>query len=562
LRKALLSVVTTTATLFGLTVVAPPGVGAGTTTAEYAVVYASGTSAADAHAAVRRAGGTIVTENAEVGVATVRTTRADFARAVSREAALYGAAHNRPVGYAPHDQRASRDQVEREGRADGGKRKAPKRAPEPLASLQWDMDMIGAPAAHREQPGDKRVLVGVIDTGIDGSHPDIAPNFNAELSRNFTTDVPVIDGECADDPDGSCSDPANVDEDGHGTHVAGTIASPLNGIGIAGVAPKVTLVNIRAGQDSGFFFLQPTVDALTYAADIGVDVVNMSFYIDPWLYNCPNGAPQDSSDAVAEQRTIIEATQRALTYAHDRGVTLVGAAGNEHTDLGHPTADGTSPDYPPDASYDRTVDNTCLDLPTEGKHVLSITSVGPTKTKADYSNYGVEQASVAAPGGFFRDNLGTPNYRVDANLILAPYPAAVGIANGDIDANGEPTTTAVVKDCSKVCSYYQWIQGTSMAAPHVVGVVALIVSEFGEKDPRHKGGLTMRPDAVEKILFRTATKTPCPDPASFSYVPYGRTWTNTCEGTTAFNGFYGHGIVNALNAVRYDGDDHHDGHDG
>jgi hypothetical protein len=560
LRKALLSVVTTTATLFGLTVVAPPGVGAGTTTTEYAVVYTSGTSAANAHAAVERAGGTIVSENAAVGVATVRTTRADFVRAVSRESALYGAAHNRPVGYAPHDQRASRDQVEREGRAQGGERKAPKRAPEPLASLQWDMDMIGAPAAHKAQSGDKRVLVGVIDTGIDGSHPDIAPNFSKALSRNFTTDVPVIDGECADDPDGSCNDPADVDEDGHGTHVAGTIAAPLNGIGIAGVAPKVTLVNIRAGQDSGYFFLQPTVDALTYAADIGVDVVNMSFYIDPWLYNCPNGAPEDSPDAVAEQRTIIEATQRALGYAHNRGVTLVGAAGNEHTDLGHPSTDATSPDFPPDAAYDRTIDNTCLDLPTEGKHVLSISSVGPTRTKADYSNYGLEQASVAAPGGFFRDYLGTPQNRQNANLILAPYPMAVGVAAGTIDENGEPTTTAVVKDCSKVCSYYQWIQGTSMAAPHVVGVVALIVSEFGEKDERHKGGLTMRPDAVEKILFRTAVKTPCPDPAAFSYVPYGRTWTNTCEGTTAFNGFYGHGIVNALNAVTHDKHDEDHGH--
>ncbi|MDQ1712952.1 MAG: hypothetical protein QOE45_2402 [Frankiaceae bacterium] len=561
MRKSLLSVVTTAATLFGLTVAAPPGAGAGTTTTEYAVVYASGASAASARAAVQRAGGTVVAENTEVGMATVRATRADFVRAVSRESALFGAAHNLPVGYAPHDQRASRDQVEREGRADRGPRKPPKRAPEPLAALQWDMDMIGAPAAHRVQTGDRRVLVGVIDTGIDGSHPDIAPNFSKALSRNFTTDVPVIDGECADDPDGSCSDPNDVDEDGHGTHVAGTIASPLNGIGIAGVAPKVTLVNIRAGQDSGFFFLQPTVDALTYAADIGVDVVNMSFYIDPWLYNCPNGAPEDSPEAVAEQRTIIEGTQRALDYAHDRGVTLVGASGNEHTDLGHPSTDPTSPDFPPDSAYDRTVDNSCLDLPTEGHHVLSINSVGPTGLKADYSNYGLEQATVAAPGGFFRDYLNTPQNRQVSNLILAPYPEAVGRDAGTIDANGEPTTTSVVKDCTKVCSYYQWIQGTSMASPHVVGVVALIVSEFGREDSRHRGGITMRPSDVEKVLFRSAVPTPCPEPRAFSYVPYGRTWTNTCEGTTAFNGFYGHGIVNALNAVRSDdhGDDDHDG---
>src|ERR671922_59941 len=77
-----------------------------------------------------------------------------------------------------------------------------------------------------------------------------------------------------------------------------------DGGGMAGVAPNVKLVNIRAGQDSGYFFLQPSVDALTYAADIGVDVVNMSYYIDPWLFNCRNN-PADSPEAQAEQRTII-----------------------------------------------------------------------------------------------------------------------------------------------------------------------------------------------------------------------------------------------------------------
>ena len=83
---------------------------------------------------------------------------------------------------------------------------------------------------------------------------------------------------------------------------------------MAGVAPGVELVNIRAGQDSGYFFLKPSVDALTYAADIGVDVVNMSYYIDPWLYNCADN-PADSPAEQLEQRTIIEATERALAYA-------------------------------------------------------------------------------------------------------------------------------------------------------------------------------------------------------------------------------------------------------
>jgi lantibiotic leader peptide-processing serine protease len=130
-----------------------------------------------------------------------------------------------------------------------------------------------------------------VDTGIDGGHPDLKPSFDARLSRNFTTDIPSIDGPCADDPDGSCEDPANVDENGHGSHVAGTIGSPLNRQGIGGVAPRVSLVNLRAGQDAGFFFLQPTVDALTYAGDNGIDVVNMSYFIDPWLFNCASTPP-------------------------------------------------------------------------------------------------------------------------------------------------------------------------------------------------------------------------------------------------------------------------------
>ena len=116
--------------------------------------------------------------------------------------------------------------------------------------------------SYQVEQGDKRVLVGIIDTGVDGTHPDIAPNFSNELSRNFTVDIPIdangdeIDGPCEDEPDQSCNDPPNVDEDGHGTHVASTIGSPINGLGIAGVAPNVTLVNLRAGQDSGYFFLQ------------------------------------------------------------------------------------------------------------------------------------------------------------------------------------------------------------------------------------------------------------------------------------------------------------------
>jgi subtilisin family serine protease len=531
-------------------------------TQRYVVLYAKGATLSDARAAIKAAGGRIVRENERVGLATVDSANRDFIAAAGTKRALRGAAHDRSIGTAPNAGHGKDNEIERldaERRAFSGQPTLgpiKKSGPEPLSWLQWDMSMIGATSdgSYDVQRGDDGVLVGIIDTGIDGSHPDIAPNFNAALSRNFTVDIPLVDGPCEEEPDGSCNDAANVDENGHGTHVAGTVASPINGFGMSGVAPGVTLVNLRAGQDSGYFFLQPSVDALTYAADNGVDVVNMSYYIDPWLYNCAAN-PADSPAAQAEQQLIVEATNRALDYAWGHGVTLIGAAGNSATDLGHPTFDDSSPDYPPGAAYERTVDNSCLDMPTEGNHVLSITAVGPSTAKADYSNYGLEQATVAAPGGYFRDFVGTKRFGRPENLILGPYPESVALGFGEINnGGGVPNNPFVVRECTTgvghECAYYQLIQGTSMASPHAVGVAALIISEFGITDPVH-GGLMMSPADVEARLMSTATEHACPDPRLVDYTLVGRpaSWNAFCEGDLEFNGFYGHGIVNASDAV-------------
>lgn len=529
---------------------------------DYTVVAKEGASPDAVAGAILAAGGTVVRDNAAIGVLTVRAPAVGFVERVSSSPALVGAAHATPIGRLPQDlaPQKVRDQVEQENLVEapapapaqprGGEATA---AMDPLDARLWGLKMLRADLAHEKQAGDKRVYVGVLDTGVDGTHPDIAPNFNAELSRNFTVGIPAIDGPCQFR---GCVDPPNWDNNGHGTHVAGTIAASADGFGISGVAPNVTIVNIRGGQSSGYFFVQPVVDALTYGADIGLNVINMSFYVDPWLYNC-TANQADSPQAQIEQRTIIAAIQRALNYAHSKDVTLIAALGNNHEDLNHPRTDISSPDYPANSSYPRPIDKeSCLTLPSNGDHVITVSALGPSTAKADFSNYGTERISVSAPGGYFRDGFGTPWYRTNENLILSTYPRNVALAKGSIDGAGNITpkgaAAGVQKYCDRdVCGYYQYLQGTSMATPHAVGVAALIVSQYGRPDSSRDGRLTLTPDAVRRVLYGTATKRPCPDPRTVSYENVGRSaeFTATCQGSEEFNGFYGHGIVDAYGAV-------------
>jgi subtilisin family serine protease len=207
---------------------------------EYVVAYADGASRAAVHAAIEAAGGTIVKENTQVGVATVKSTNPAFiAEAGGGQGALAGAARNQPVGKLPAGAGNPRDKVEREGEDQVAGKGATSSAAdevagqEPLADRQWDMRMIDATpsGSYRFNQG-RGVMVGIIDSGIDASHPDIAANFNRRLSRNFVTDIPEIDGETCEVP--SCVDPADTDDNGHGTHVAGLVAAAFNGLGTAG----------------------------------------------------------------------------------------------------------------------------------------------------------------------------------------------------------------------------------------------------------------------------------------------------------------------------------------
>ncbi|MET4077908.1 S8 family serine peptidase [Janibacter sp. UYMM211] len=532
---------------------------------------------ADIDSVVRRvkaAGGTVTSINRQIGMITVDSSNRSFASKARGLAGVKQAAAEISVGRSPKSV-VTKDQVLREHqrsaaatkstqRSVAGSKSAAATKGDPLDSKLWGLEMVDSFKARAVNPGNRLVRVGVIDTGVQANHPDIAGNFSTALSKNFTRDIPAIDGDCEYD---GCVDPATVDHGGHGTHVAGTIAAKANGFGVSGVAPNVVLANVRAGQDSGYFFLGPVANAITWAADKRMDVVNMSFYVDPWAFNCRGGAPEDSPEQAAQQDVTIETMERVLDYAHRRDVTMVAALGNGHDDLSNPRNDLESPNFPEGVSHERTIDNaTCFDLPTEGANVIGTSAVGPSGTKADYSNWATDLSSgeieVSAPGGWFRDGFGTDTFRTNENLILSTasqrYLQEQGLVSkwGYITQDGKDagvikqcSTTPVSKGANK-CGYYEYLQGTSMAAPHASGVAALIVSARGSGK-----GMWFGHDSrdVAYVLKKSAADHACPEGGVQEYTNEGRDaeFTATCVSKPGFNGFYGDGIVNAYNAVTF-----------
>jgi subtilisin family serine protease len=291
--------------------------------------------------------------------------------------------------------------------------------------LQWGHDAVNAPEAWAKYGArGAGVRVFVLDSGIDATHPDLAPNVNTALSKSF---VPGEDWQVQ---------PGFYFN--HGTHVAGTIAAADNAYGVIGVAPEAEIVALKVlSEYTGSGDFDWLVDALIYAGDNGADVINMSL-----------GAviPVDDPDLPE----LAYALGRATSYAYHRGATIIASSGNSGIDF--------------DANPD------LVDLPAMAPFVLGISATAPIGWGVDpatnldivtyYSNIGNVIVDFSAPGG------SDEYYYVD--------PAAMCTVAGT-------TRPCFVFDYvfSAIPGGWAWAAGTSMAAPHASGVAAQIIGLLG-----------------------------------------------------------------------------------
>ena len=287
---------------------------------------------------------------------------------------------------------------------------------EPYWGYQWNIRQIFADQTAAAGYFGFGARVAVLDSGIWSGHPDIGSNVNLALCRSFVPAEPGID--------------PIVYGFNHGTHVAGIIAAPINNWGIQGVAPQAEIVAVKVlRSDTGSGAFSWVIEGIMYASgpEVRADVINMSL-----------GATFDRINAGGGGAgPLIAALNRAINHAMTAGTLVVCSVGNEAMNL----------------------NSRLWSIPAQSGNGMGVAATGPYgladfDRPASYTNFGQSVVNVAAPGGDFA-LYPQPSYYLD--MVLSPAGRTSGGA-----------------------WQYFFAAGTSMAAPHVSGVAALMVGKYGK----------------------------------------------------------------------------------